>query len=47
VRLPAGAPVTIWLGRGGGAGDREPRRPRPTPKSGIEFPDELSEDPIG
>jgi hypothetical protein len=47
VRLPAGAPVTIWLGRGGGAGDREPRRPGPTPKSGIEFPDELSEDPIG
>ena len=37
-RLPAGAPVTIWLDRGGGAGDREPRRPRPTPKSGIEFP---------
>jgi len=36
-RLPAGAPVTIWLDRGGGAGDREPRRPRPTPKSGIEL----------
>ena len=36
-RLPAGAPVTIWLDRGGGAGDREPRRPRPTPRSGIEL----------
>jgi hypothetical protein len=36
-RLPAGAPVTIWLDRGGGAGDREPRRPRPTPKSGTEL----------
>jgi hypothetical protein len=46
-RLPAGATVTIWLDRGGGAGDREPRRPRPIPKSGIEIPDELSEDPIG
>ena len=37
-RVPAGAPVTIWLDRGGGAGDREPRRPRPAPKSGVEFP---------
>jgi len=36
-RLPPGAPVTVWLERGGGAGDREPRRPRPAPRSGIEL----------
>jgi hypothetical protein len=45
-RLPVGATVTIWLDRGGGAGDREPRRPRPAPKSGVEIPDELAEDGV-
>jgi len=27
-----GSRVRLWLDRGGGAGVREPRRPRPTPK---------------
>jgi hypothetical protein len=36
--------VTVWLDTGGGAGDREPRRPRPTPKQAIDIPDELAED---
>ena len=45
--LPAGSPVTVWLDSGGGAGDREPRRPRPTPKSAIEIPLELAEDVVG
>ncbi|MEW1813082.1 PASTA domain-containing protein [Pseudarthrobacter phenanthrenivorans] len=31
--VPIGSPVTLWLGRGGTAGDREPRRPSPGPRS--------------
>ena len=42
--LPAGSPVTVWIERGGGAGDREPRRPRPNPVSGRNLPDELTEE---
>jgi hypothetical protein len=40
--LPTGSPVTVWLDSGGGAGDREPRRPRPNPVAGRDLPDELS-----
>ncbi|KHL03176.1 PASTA domain-containing protein [Sinomonas humi] len=32
-RVPAGTRVTLWLGRGGSAGVREPRRPNPDPRS--------------
>jgi hypothetical protein len=32
-KVPAGTRVTLWLGRGGSAGDREPRRPSPDPRS--------------
>lgn len=32
-KVPAGSPVTLWLGRGGSAGVREPRRPSPGPRS--------------
>ena len=31
--VPTGSRVTLWLGRGGTAGDREPRRPSPGPRS--------------
>jgi len=35
VLLPSGSPVTVWIERGGpgSAGVREPRRPKPTPRS--------------
>lgn len=32
-KVPAGTRVTLWLGRGGSAGVREPRRPSPGPRS--------------
>lgn len=37
-RVPAGSVVTLWLDRGGGSGVREPRRPRPQPRSGRAIP---------
>lgn len=38
-----GAPVRLWLSRGdGGAGVREPRRPKPDPKSGRKMRDEIT-----
>lgn len=41
--VPPGASVRLWLSPGGGsAGVREPRRPRPNPRSGREMRDELS-----
>jgi hypothetical protein len=47
-QVPAGSPVKLWLERGGGsAGVREPRRPRPAPKSGYEWRDENSEEAVG
>jgi hypothetical protein len=35
-----GAAVTLWLDRGGGGGVREPRRPKPGPRTGRIVPDE-------
>jgi hypothetical protein len=32
-RVPPGAPVRLWIDRGGGSGVREPRKPRP--KTGV------------
>jgi beta-lactam-binding protein with PASTA domain len=32
-RVTAGSVIRLWLNGDGGAGVREPRRPRPTPKS--------------
>jgi hypothetical protein len=39
-----GSTVTVWLERGGGAGDREPRRPRPGPLSARALPDDLPDE---
>jgi transposase-like protein len=39
-RVAPGATVRLWTrGRGGGAGVREPRRPRPTPQVGLKVHD--------
>jgi hypothetical protein len=36
-KIPPGSPVTLWIEHGGGsAGVREPRRPKPSPKSARE-----------
>ena len=47
-KVPAGTPVRLWLEPGGGsAGDREPRRPSPEPKSGYEWRPEPSDEAVG
>jgi len=47
-RSAPGSSVTVWLGRGGGsAGVREPRRPRPDPKSARAIPEESLDQTVG
>lgn len=46
-RVPAGASVMLWLERGGGSGVREPRRPKPGPKTARELPPEPSTRAVG
>ena len=43
----AGSPIRLWLNGDGGAGVREPRRPRPTPLSAREMRPEPSDDAVG
>jgi hypothetical protein len=45
--VDAGSTVTLWIEPGGGsAGVREPRRPKPTPRSARELPAEISEEAV-
>jgi transposase-like protein len=46
-RVGMGAPVRVWVDRGGGSGVREPRRPRPTALQAREIPDEEREQAVG
>jgi hypothetical protein len=47
-RVPSGSPVRLWVERGGGsAGDREPRRPKPSPKSAHEERYDPSDEAVG
>jgi hypothetical protein len=47
-KVPAGSPVTLWLERGGGsAGVREPRRPKPSPRSAREMRLEPTDEAVG
>jgi hypothetical protein len=46
-RVPAGSVVRLWLRGDGDAGVREPRRPRPTPRSAREMLPEPSDRAIG
>jgi PASTA domain len=47
-KVPAGSSVTLWVERGGGsAGVREPRRPKPAPKTGREMRQEPSDEAVG
>lgn len=45
-RVPTGSTVRLWLDRGGGAGVREPRRPRPDPKTGRKMLDEFTDEAV-
>lgn len=42
-KVPSGSPVTVWLDRGGGSGVREPRRPKPAPRTGRAMREESDE----
>ena len=42
-KVPPRSPVTVWLDRGGGSGVREPRRPKPAPRSGRAMREEPEE----
>jgi PASTA domain len=46
-RVPVGSPVRLWIERNGGSGVREPRRPRPNPRSGRALPPEHSDEAVG
>lgn len=45
-RVPPGAHVTLWVDRGGGSGVREPRRPKPDPKTGRKMWDEVTDEAV-
>jgi hypothetical protein len=47
-KVEVGSRVLLWVERGeGGAGVREPRRPKPTPGHGREWKPELSDEAVG
>ncbi|GAA1873656.1 hypothetical protein GCM10009836_63300 [Pseudonocardia ailaonensis] len=46
-KVATGAPIRVWVDRGGGSGVREPRRPRPKAWEAREIPDEEREQAIG
>lgn len=47
-KVPAHSRVLLWVERGeGGAGVREPRRPKPTPGHGVEWQPEPSGEAVG
>ena len=46
-KVPPGAPVTLWVDRGGGSGVREPRRPMPDPKTTLKMWDEMTDEAVG
>jgi hypothetical protein len=46
-KVPRGSQVRLWLERGGGSGVREPRRPKPEPRTGQAMRHELSDEAVG
>ncbi len=46
-KVAPGAVVRLWYRRGGGAGVREPRRPKPEPSSAREARPEPSDEAVG
>jgi hypothetical protein len=45
-KVPPGSPVTLWVDRGGGSGVREPRRPKPDPKTGRKMREERTDEAV-
>jgi hypothetical protein len=45
-KVPPGSLVTLWVERGGGSGVREPRRPKPDPKTRRRMRDELTDEAV-
>jgi hypothetical protein len=45
--VPPGSAITLWVDRGGGSGVREPRRPKPDPKTGRKMWDEVTDEAVG
>lgn len=45
--VPRGSTVTLWVQRGGGSGVREPRRPKPDPKTGRKMWDAIADEAVG
>jgi hypothetical protein len=45
--VKSGSGIRLWLDRGGGAGVREPRRPRRTPKPSREMRPEPTDEAVG
>jgi hypothetical protein len=46
-KVPAGSTVTLWFDPGGGSGVREPRRPKPGPRTARQMRDEPSDEAVG
>jgi hypothetical protein len=47
-KVPPGSPVKLWVDRrDGGSGVREPRRPKPDPKTGRKMRDEVTGETVG
>ncbi|NKQ51546.1 PASTA domain-containing protein [Amycolatopsis sp. K13G38] len=45
-KVERGSTVTLWIDRSGGSGVREPRRPKPDPKTGRKLRDEITDDAV-
>jgi hypothetical protein len=45
--VPGGGSVILWIGRGGGSGVREPRRPSPSPRTAREMRYGTSDEQLG
>lgn len=46
-KVRPGSVVTLWIERGGGSGVREPRRPKPDPKTAQKMRDEATDEAVG
>jgi hypothetical protein len=46
-KVPRGSAVRLWVERGGGSGEREPRRPKPVSGTGREMHHEPSDEAVG
>jgi hypothetical protein len=45
--VPIGTTIKLWVDRGGGSGVREPRLPKPDPKTQRKMWDEVTDEAVG